>query len=92
MGKPKERRCRWERGASGPQKHLTIPLQPSPSNGYTYKVTGGTDPGTFDSPVTTDLPPAPVGYEYRTFRLDTSDGLQAYGFLRVDVSETGPTS
>jgi hypothetical protein len=30
----------------------------------------------------------PAGYEYRSFRLDASDGLQGRGFLRVDVSET----
>jgi hypothetical protein len=73
------------------------PSRAASFNGYTYKVTGGTDFGAFDSavsivtPLTTDLPQAPAGYEYRTFRLDISDGLQARGFLRVDVSETVPT-
>jgi hypothetical protein len=36
--------------------------------------------------VTTGLPAAPAGYEYRTFRLDASDGLPAKGFLRVQVT------
>jgi hypothetical protein len=38
------------------------------------------------TPVTTGLPAAPAGYEYRTFRLDGSDGLPSTGFLRVQVS------
>lgn len=72
---------------------------PSPAasfNGCTYTVKGDAALGDFDSavsvvtPVTTDLPPAPAGYEYRSFRLDASDGLQGRGFLRVDVSETTP--
>lgn len=70
---------------------------PSPSasyNGYTYTVKGDTTLDAFDSavsvvtPLTTDLPPAPAGYEYRSFRLDASDGLSSRGFLRVDVSAT----
>ncbi len=72
---------------------------PSPAasfNGYTYTVKGDTALGDFTSavsvvtPVTTGLPPVPAGYEYRSFRLDASDGLLSRGFLRVDVSETTP--
>lgn len=68
---------------------------PSPTatqDGSTYTVQGSTDLATFASavsvvaPVTTGLPAAPAGYEYRTFRLDGSDGLPSKGFLRVDVT------
>jgi hypothetical protein len=68
---------------------------PSPSastEGYTYTVQGDTDLSGFDSnvsvvdPLTTGLPAAPEGYEYRSFKLDGSDGLPNRGFLRVDVS------
>lgn len=68
---------------------------PSPTasaGGYTYKVQGSTDLSGFDgvvsvvAPVVTDLDDAPDGYEYRSFKLDASDGLANRGFLRVDVS------
>ena len=68
---------------------------PSPTairDGATYTVQGSTDLATFTSavsvvaPVTTGLPAAPAGYEYRTFSLDGSDGLPSKGFLRVDVT------
>jgi autotransporter-associated beta strand protein/T5SS/PEP-CTERM-associated repeat protein len=68
---------------------------PSPTtthDGATYTVQGSTDLATFASavsvvaPVTTGLPAAPAGYEYRTFSLDGSDGLPSKGFLRVDVT------
>jgi hypothetical protein len=51
-------------------------------NGYTYRVTGGTSLDAFNgavsivAPVTTKLPPAPAGYEYRSFRLDSSDSSE----------------
>ncbi|WP_367873926.1 LamG-like jellyroll fold domain-containing protein [Luteolibacter sp. Populi] len=68
---------------------------PSPTasaGGYTYKIQGSTDLDGFEStvsvvdPVTTNLAPAPDGYEYRSFKLDASDGLPSQGFLRVDVA------
>jgi hypothetical protein len=33
--------------------------------------------------MTTDLPPAGDGYEYRSFRLEGSDGLATKGFMRA---------
>lgn len=68
---------------------------PSPAathDGFTSTVQGSLDFATFSAPVsvvttvTTGLPAAPAGYEYRTFRLDGSDGLPSKGFLRVQVS------
>ena len=68
---------------------------PAPSatrDGVTYTIQGGIDPGDFTSPVvvlpavTTDLPPAPAGYEYRSFKLEDSGGAPASGFLRVRVT------
>jgi len=69
---------------------------PSPSatqDGVTYTVQGGLDMASFTSPVsavapavTTGLPAAPSGYEYRTFKLDASDGLPGTGFLRVRIT------
>ncbi len=68
---------------------------PSPTSthdGATYTVQGSTDLATFASavsvvaPVTTGLPAAPAGYEYRTFSLTGSDGLPSKGFLRVNVT------
>lgn len=68
---------------------------PSPAathEGFTSTVRGSLDLATFSSPVsvvttvTTGLPAAPAGYEYRSFRLDGSDGLPSKGFLRVQVS------
>jgi autotransporter-associated beta strand protein len=68
---------------------------PSPTasrDGVTYLIQGSANLGTFTSPVavvtpvTTDLPPAPAGYEYRTFSLAGSDGLPSKGFLRVNVT------
>jgi autotransporter-associated beta strand protein len=68
---------------------------PSPTathQGATYTVQGSANLGTFTSPVsvvapvTTGLPAAPAGYEYRTFSLDGSNGLPSKGFLRVEVT------
>jgi autotransporter-associated beta strand protein len=68
---------------------------PSPAathEGFTSTVQGSLGLATFSAPVsvvttvTTGLPAAPAGYEYRTFRLDGSDGLPSKGFLRVQVS------
>ncbi|MEI7909940.1 MAG: autotransporter-associated beta strand repeat-containing protein [Verrucomicrobiota bacterium] len=67
---------------------------PSPSatqDGATYTVEGSTTLGSFSAgvtpvaPVTTGLPAAPAGYEYRTFSLDGSNGTPSNGFLRVQV-------
>jgi hypothetical protein len=61
-------------------------------NGITYTIEGSTDLINFQSPVsrvapvTTGLPAVPSGYEYRTFRLDVSDGLGTRGFPRVRIS------
>ena len=61
-------------------------------DGITYTIQGSTDLLNFDSPVSvvgtvaTGLPAAPAGYEYRTFRLNASDGLPSRGFMRVQIS------
>lgn len=61
-------------------------------DGITYTVQGSLDLLNFDSPVSvvgtiaTGLPAAPTGYEYRTFRLNASDGLPSRGFMRVQIS------
>lgn len=69
---------------------------PSPSatiEGITYSILGGLSLEQTTSPVsvvtlpqTTGLGAAPAGYEYRTFKLDATDGLPAKGFLRVRVT------
>lgn len=61
-------------------------------DGVTYTIQGGADltfAGTVSvvDTVATGLPPAPAGYEYRTFRLDGSDGLPASGFMRVRIAQ-----
>jgi hypothetical protein len=65
--------------------------EPAPSatfEGFTYTVQGSSDLTSFTAavqrtaPVTTLLPPAPTGYEYRTFRLPRSSA----GFLRVRIA------
>ncbi len=71
---------------------------PSPAaatEGVTYTILGGLNVTQWDSPVavvtppqTAGLPPAPAGYEYRTFKLLAADGLPAKGFLRVRVAST----
>ena len=67
---------------------------PSPSamqDGCTYTVQGTGTLGTFSSvatpvtPVSTGLPSAPAGYEYRTFSLSGSNGTSTRGFLRVSI-------
>jgi autotransporter-associated beta strand protein len=61
-------------------------------DGVTYTFQGGDDL-TFAGSVSvvdtvaTGLPPAPAGYEYRTFSLDGSDGLPAAGFMRVRLEQ-----
>jgi photosystem II stability/assembly factor-like uncharacterized protein len=69
---------------------------PSPSatfDGVRYRIEGSDDLAGFEAevspidPMTTDLPPAGDGYEYRSFRLDGSDGLTAKGFMRA-IAET----
>lgn len=69
---------------------------PSPSaigDGCTYTIEGTVDLIDFTdavsvvpTPIITGLPPAPVDYEYRSFSLDSSDGLPDLGFMRVDIA------
>ena len=69
---------------------------PAPSattNSLIYYVEGGLTLDNFTSPVsvvvpavTTGLPAAPSGYEYRSFALDAAAGLPASGFLRVRIT------
>ena len=69
---------------------------PSPTatqDGYTYTIEGSTTLGSFTTAVapttttvTTGLPAAPTGYEYRSFSLSGSNGLPSKGFLRVLVT------
>lgn len=70
--------------APGPQPSATW-------DGVTYSIEGSMNLGTFDSPVSpaavvSPAVPAPVGYEYRTFTLDASEGMPSKGFLRVKLS------
>ncbi len=69
---------------------------PSPSSsidGITYSIEGGTDLASFASqvipvdPVSTGLPAAGSGYEYRSFSLVSSDGLIGKGFLRLKLTK-----
>lgn len=61
-------------------------------DGVTYTIQGGIDLSSFTgtvsvvNTVSTGLPPAPTGYEYRTFSLDGSDGLPSKGFMRVSIT------
>jgi autotransporter-associated beta strand protein len=68
---------------------------PSPTaifEGFIVTVEGGTSLNAFPNAVnpvgvvSTGLPTAPAGYEYRTFSLAGSNGLPAKGFLRVRVA------
>lgn len=60
--------------------------------GLNYSIEGSANLGTFATavtpvaPVTTALPAAPAGYEYRSFSLDGSNGLPNRGFLRAKVT------
>ncbi|MBB5350762.1 autotransporter-associated beta strand protein/T5SS/PEP-CTERM-associated repeat protein [Haloferula luteola] len=62
--------------------------------GARIEIQGGPDLSSFDSPVTEVSPQvdgledAPAGYEYRSFRLDASEGLTDRGFLRVGIGES----
>ncbi|MCX6876156.1 MAG: autotransporter-associated beta strand repeat-containing protein [Verrucomicrobia bacterium] len=62
-------------------------------DGITYTIEGGTTLNGFTTKVnvvptavTTGLPPAGSGYEYRSFSLNGSNGLPATGFLRAKVT------
>jgi autotransporter-associated beta strand protein len=62
-------------------------------DGILYSVEGSLNLADFDSavgvvdPITTGLPdPTGSGYEYRSFRLDASDGLSTRGFIRAGVA------
>ena len=71
---------------------------PSPSanqaaDGITYSIEGSltlsgfpTTVNVVPTPVTTGLPSAGAGYEYRSFSLDGSNGLTGKGFLRAKVT------
>jgi hypothetical protein len=66
---------------------------PSATNdGIIYSVQGSMDLADYNAPVlvvapvVTGLPPAPSGYEYRTFSLDRMNNIPTTGFLRVRVS------
>lgn len=76
---------------------------PSPTatkDGVVYSIQGGTGLTAFDSvvegPLTTPIVPAslpataPIGYEYRSFRLAGSNALPGRGFLRASVSAAAP--
>ena len=62
-------------------------------SGITYTIQGSSDLDSSASvsvlatPVTSGLPPAGAGYEYRSFTLDSSTGLTAKGFLRAQVTQ-----
>lgn len=70
---------------------------PSPTathEGQVYTIQGSGDLADFqggvsvvaEAVVPADAPTPPDGYEYRSFRLDASNGLSGRGFLRVDVT------
>lgn len=78
---------------SGTPAFSGTPSPSATSAGFTYTVQGSFDLASFTSPVTpvspvtTGLPAAPAGYEYRTFSLNGTDGLTpSRGFLRVQVT------
>ena len=67
---------------------------PAPSStfeGFTVRAEGGSDLTAFPTAVnpvgvvSTGLPAAPSGYEYRTFSLSGSNGLTGRGFIRAKV-------
>ena len=69
------------------------------ADGIQYTVMGGIDLNDWTGviycptdPITTgDMPSTPgEGYEYRSFILDSSNGLPGKGFLRVKVEPTVP--
>lgn len=78
---------------SGTPAFAGTPSPASVLDGITCTIQGSTNLSAFGAavsvvtPVTTGLPSAPVGYEYRTFRLDGSNGLPGKGFLRVQVAD-----
>ena len=74
----------------------TFSGSPSPTatqDGVLYEAVGSVDLASFDeivnsvTPVTTGLPGAPTGYEYRTFSLNGSNGFPSVGFLRMNVTK-----
>jgi len=60
-------------------------------DGVKYTIEGGTDMSfggsiwSNETPVTTGLPAAPAGYEYRSFALVDSENLPGKGLMRVKV-------
>lgn len=77
---------------SGTPAFSAGPAPTATQDGFTYTIQGSTDLSSFPAavsgvnPVTTDLPSAPAGYEYRTFSLGGSNGLAGKGFLRVQIT------
>ncbi len=77
---------------SGTPVFAGVPSPTATHQGATYTIQGSANLASFTSPVsgvatvTTGLPAAPAGYEYRTFSLDGSNGLPSRGFLRVEVT------
>jgi hypothetical protein len=71
------------------------PVPGATMDGFTYAIQGSPDLVDFGTlvvigtPVATGLPAAPSGYEYRSFRLASTAGVPAQGFLRVRIT-TGP--
>lgn len=69
------------------------PFPSASQEGMTYSIQGSTTLTSFSMPVSPvpllvdGMPPAPAGYEYRTFALDGSNGLPSRGFMRVRVSK-----
>ena len=60
-------------------------------DGITYRIEGGLDLATLDSPVSEVTPALPAGtptpgYTLRTFRVDATNGLPGRGFIRGRVS------
>ncbi|MCU0796348.1 MAG: autotransporter-associated beta strand repeat-containing protein [Akkermansiaceae bacterium] len=77
---------------TGTPAFVGTPAPSATQDGYVIMVEGSTDLSAFTqtvnpvNPVTTDLPAAPAGYEYRSFSLGGSNGFPSRGFMRVDVT------
>ena len=69
------------------------PASVNPTDGITYSIEGSVNLAVFSTTVnvvptavTTGLPGAGAGYEYRSFSLNGSNGLTGKGFLRAKVT------
>ena len=83
------------RSGTGDFSGIIKPSAVDAADGLTYIIEGGTDLNdlsgtiyTCAAPITTGLPPAGTGYAYRSFILDSSNGLPGTGFLRARVETT----